>query len=260
MMTLHATLLARLAALALLIATLLPQPTLAAGSLTQKMTWHYQLNGVLQTPERKLYTVDLFDTSTATISALKAQGRTVICYISAGSFENWRPDAALFPASAIGAPLGNWPGEWWLDIRDPSVLNIMQQRMDLALTKACDGIDADNIDAYTNATGFALTANDQITYNTALANAAHQRTLLIGLKNALLLIPQLVNSFDYAINESCYVYKECYLLAPFVSAGKPVFVIEYGALNSKKCQQAAAAGINLQFFQLSLTKVGKPCP
>jgi hypothetical protein len=259
-MTPFYTLLSRLAALSLAIATFQPLPALAAGSLTSKMTWHYQLNGVLQTPDRKLYTVDLFDTSPATISALKAQGRIVICYLSAGSFEDWRPDAALFPVSSIGAPLGNWPGEWWLDIRNPGVLNVMQQRMDLALTKACDGVDTDNVDAYTNTSGFPLSANDQLAYNTALANAAHQRALLIGLKNSLLLIPQLVNVFDYAINESCYVYKECQLLAPFVNAGKPVFVIEYGAYNSRKCQQAAAAGLNLQFFQLSLTKIGKPCP
>jgi hypothetical protein len=250
-----AMLLLRIAALCALTTT-----ALAASPLSPKMSWHYQLNGALQTPDRKMYTVDLFDTSSATIGALKAQGRIVICYVSAGSFENWRPDAAQFPADSIGAPLGNWPGEWWLDVRNPAVLNVMRQRMDLALTKACDGVDTDNVDGYTNPTGFPLTGQDQLAYNTALAHEAHQRALLIGLKNTLLLIPQLVSVFDYAINESCLVYKECHLLAPFVAAGKPVFIIEYGAFNNRKCTQARAQGFNLQFFQPSLTKIGKPCP
>ena len=41
-----------------------------------------------------LYDVDLVDTSTATIARLHAAGRNVARCFSAGSFEDWRPDAA----------------------------------------------------------------------------------------------------------------------------------------------------------------------
>ena len=112
-----------------------------------------------------------------------------ICYFSAGSFENWRPDAAAFPASVKGSSNG-WPGENWLDIRQWSVLGpIMGARMDLAVSKGCDGVEPDNMDGYSNSTGFPLTAADQITYNTNIANLAHSKGLSVGLKNDVIRPP-----------------------------------------------------------------------
>ncbi|MFQ5739279.1 MAG: endo alpha-1,4 polygalactosaminidase [Acidobacteriota bacterium] len=40
--------------------------------------------------------------------SLHAQGRKVICYISAGSWESWRPDAGQFPSYLLGKPLSGW--------------------------------------------------------------------------------------------------------------------------------------------------------
>src|SRR5205085_397108 len=79
-----------------------------------------------------MYDVDLFDVSASQIAGLKAQGRDVICYFSAGSYEDWRPDANQFPASALGRSNG-WPGERWLDIRNATVRDIMKHRLDLAV-------------------------------------------------------------------------------------------------------------------------------
>lgn len=45
-------------------------------------------------------------------------GRKVICYFSAGSYENWRPDRHDFPSDVLGNNLEHWEGEKWLDIRD----------------------------------------------------------------------------------------------------------------------------------------------
>ena len=36
--------------------------------LPQTLTWHVQLNGVLQKPNRTLYDIDLYDTSKAVIA------------------------------------------------------------------------------------------------------------------------------------------------------------------------------------------------
>jgi len=40
----------------------------------------------------EIFDIDLFDVPQSTIDTLHARGSKVICYISAGTWENWRPD------------------------------------------------------------------------------------------------------------------------------------------------------------------------
>lgn len=199
---------------------------------------------------RKLIEIDLEDNSATTISSYKQKGITVICYFSAGSYENWRSDAGKFPASAVGKSNG-WAGENWLDIRDSSVLAIMETRMDVAVSKGCDGVDPDNVDGYTNNTGFPLTANDQLTYNTNLAARAHARKLAIGLKNDNDQIPSLVGSYDFAVNEQCNQYNECGPYSAFIKANKAVFNAEYNSSNLN-CAAMNAANIDSVLFSINL--------
>src|SRR6476659_5504280 len=63
--------------------------------------------------------LDLFDTDQETIDELKGQGKKLICYMSAGSWENWRSDKKDFPEKVKGKPLEDWAGERYLDIRHP---------------------------------------------------------------------------------------------------------------------------------------------
>ena len=77
---------------------------------------------------------DLFDVDASVVASLHARGRKVICYTSAGSWEDWRPDAASFPAEVKGKPLDGWPGERWLDTRDAGVRAVMRVRLDLAVS------------------------------------------------------------------------------------------------------------------------------
>jgi hypothetical protein len=202
-------------------------------------SWQWQLTGRIDTSvDVDMYDIDLFDTSKSTIDTLHAQGRVVICYFSAGSWEDWRPDAGDFPASVKGNSNG-WPGENWLDISNLSVLSpIMRARLDLAVEKGCDGVEPDNVDGYTNRTGFPLTASHQATYNRWLADQAHARGLSIGLKNDLEQAAQLEPYFDWALNEQCFEYNECNLLLPFVQAGKAVFGVEYTGSLASFCPQA----------------------
>ena len=95
-----------------------------------------------------IFEIDLFDNSIKLISTLKRAGKKVICYFSAGSYEEWRTDAEQFDNKALGNPLDNWPGERWLDIRSTNIRKIMQARLDLAKQKGCDGVDPDNVDGY----------------------------------------------------------------------------------------------------------------
>ena len=48
-----------------------------------------------------VYIVDGEETPAATVAALHAAGRKVVCYLSAGSWEDWRSDAGAFPASVL---------------------------------------------------------------------------------------------------------------------------------------------------------------
>ena len=171
--------------------------------------------------------MDLFDSSAQFIAELKASGSKVICYFSAGSYENWRADASKFTESDLGKPLDGWPGERWVDIRSQGVRQIVRDRLDLAKQKGCRAVEADNVDGYANDTGFLLTAVQQLEFNRFLAAEAHLRGLSIGLKNDLDQIVQLEPSFDFAVNEQCFEFAECYLLQPFIDNNKAVLNAEY---------------------------------
>ncbi len=179
-----------------------------------------------------LYDVDLFDTSKELIQEMKDSGKHVVCYFSAGSYENWRQDKKKFLKKEVGKALDGWEGEWWIDIRSANVKKIMQARLNLAVQKGCEGVDPDNVDGYSNSTGFYLKPQDQLSYNSFLAKEAHKRGLSIGLKNDLLQIVDLVKNFDFSINEQCHQFDECNYLQPFIDAKKPVFNLEYNIKDS----------------------------
>jgi hypothetical protein len=63
------------------------------------------------------YDLDLFDVSASLIDELHDADRRVICYFSAGSFENFREDADEFLADELGNVLDDFADERWLDVR-----------------------------------------------------------------------------------------------------------------------------------------------
>jgi hypothetical protein len=207
-----------------------------------------------------MFDIDLFDNDASVVAALHARGRKVVCYMSAGSWEDWRPDAGEFPAAVKGKPLVGWPGEQWLDIRRIDLLGpIMQARLDRCRANGFDAVDPDNLDGYANDTGFPLSGADQLAYNTWLADEAHARGLSVGLKNDLEQIPALLPWFDWALNEQCFVFDECDLLEPFVAAGKPVFNVEYDLEPSEFCSRANALNFNSLKKRLSLDAYRVAC-
>ncbi|MBN2148207.1 MAG: endo alpha-1,4 polygalactosaminidase [Anaerolineales bacterium] len=210
------------------------------------VSWQWQLSGVVDTTIHvEMYDIDLFEAPQATIDQLHADGRVVICYFSAGSWEDWRPDAANFPESVLGNDLEGWEGERWLDIRRIDLLGpIMEARLDMAVQKNCDGVEPDNVDGFENNSGFSLSGADQLAYNRWLAEQAHARSLSIGLKNDLAQIADLFTAFDWALNEECFTYNECDQLLPFVHAGKAVFGVEYELGPEQFCPTANAMGFD----------------
>jgi len=193
--------------------------------------------------------------NSAAVNAIHARGGHAICYVDAGTWENWRPDAGQFPASVQGSKNG-WPGERWLDIRQQSVLMpIMSARVDRCKQAGFDAVEFDNVDGYSNKTGFPLTANDQLSYNTALANLAHSRSLSVAIKNDLGQLTALKPYFDFAINEQCMQYKECDYPAPglvdWAASRKAVFEVEYRA-SSLNCAKSNGWNFNAILKSLDL--------
>lgn len=231
------------------------------GVLFPGVSWYLQFTGVIDYGrDEKVYFLDLFETPSEKISELKAEGKVVICYFSAGTVEDYRPDAGDFPVEVVGNVLGDWPDERWLDVsRFELFSDVMLKRLDLAKSKGCDGVDADNVDSFINDNGFSVDYDDQLSYNKWLSEEAHKRGLLIGLKNDLLQVSDLVDYFDFAVNEQCFYYDECSYLVPFIDAGKPVFNIEYDLDKEDFCSEARDLGFSSVKATLSLDGYFDPC-
>jgi hypothetical protein len=224
-----------------------PEQALPTGT-----SWQWQLLGAIDTSiDVEVYDIDLFDTPQSVIDELHDAGRTVICYFSAGSWEEWRDDAGDYPEEAIGETLEGWPDEKWIDVRSAGVRAAIEARLDVAVDKGCDGVEPDNVDGFVNDSGFDFDGFDQLDFNAWLAEEAHARGLSVGLKNDVDQIEVLEPCFDWALNEECHAYDECDLYAPFLDAGKAVFHVEYvddfadaQGLADEVCGSAGVAGFS----------------
>ena len=225
-------------------------------------SWQWQLSGTIDTSfDVAMYDIDMFEAPQQTIDALHNAGRKVVCYVDAGTWEPNRPDSSQFDAAVQGSVVQGWPDEKWLDIRAASVTTLIDARIDLAMTKRCDGVELDNVDGYANTSGFPLTAADQLAFNGGLAAHAHARGLSVGLKNDLDQIPDLLADFDWALDEQCFQYSECDALTPFITAHKAVFEVEYGApsLSTTICPMANARDFDTLIKNLALDAPRTAC-
>lgn len=191
--------------------------------------WQWVLTGdtVDIVPGATVYDFDGNDHPASTVAALQATGAKTICYVSAGSWEDWRPDADQYPDEVKGRNNG-WPGEKYVDIRQWETLGpILDARTAECADKGFDAMEYDNVDTYTANTGFPLTASDQITFNRRLADMAHSRGLDVALKNNVDQLAELEPYFDFAINEECLEWDECSEYSVFLDNDKPVYHAEY---------------------------------
>ncbi|PZT77273.1 MULTISPECIES: endo alpha-1,4 polygalactosaminidase [unclassified Streptomyces] len=225
------------------------------------LAWQWQLNGKVDptAADVPVYDIDGFENDAADVDRLHRDGRKVICYINVGAWEDYRPDKDAFPHSVLGGRNG-WQGERWLDIRQLSLLRpLMERRFDMCRKKGFDAVEPDLVEAYTADTGFPLTARDQLRYNRMIADIAHERRLAVGLKNDLAQIPDLVDTFDFAVNEQCAQYGECAKLTPFIEAGKAVFHVEYTESTDRFCATSRKLGLSSMRKKWNLGTWRKPC-
>ncbi|PVH86642.1 glycoside hydrolase family 114 protein [Cadophora sp. DSE1049] len=225
----------------------------------------YALNDT--TPDVSVYDIDLFTNPKSTIDNLHSLGRKVICYFSAGSYEDFRPDADSFKKSDYGKPLDGWPGEWWLNVSSTNVRDIMTTRIELAKTKGCDGVDPDNVDGYDNDTGFDLTKEQAVDFMTFMAIEAHSRNMSIGLKNSGGIVNSTLPMMQWQVNEQCVQYDECDSFTPFIENNKPVFHIEYpnsapsisSSDNATFCDRSTDAGFSTLLKNMNLDNWYQDC-
>lgn len=71
-------------------------------------TFQIVLQGALKNSNTDVtaFDIDLIANEASVISDLHSKGRKVICYFSAGSYEDYRPDSKAFQASDYGRPFG----------------------------------------------------------------------------------------------------------------------------------------------------------
>ncbi len=229
-------------------------------------TWQWQLTAlpVNLSVDAQVFDIDLFDNDASVVASLHARGRKVICYLSAGTWEDWRPDKDQFPRGVIGREYEGWEGERWLDIRQIELLApVMRTRLDLCKQKGFDAVEPDNLDGYDNETGFPLTAADQLRYNQWLASEAHQRGLSIALKNDPDQASELEPYFDWALTEDCFAEDWCGQMLPFIKAGKAVFAAEYsdsGVSLNEVCRQAREIRFSVILKNRDLDVYRGTCP
>ncbi len=225
--------------------------------------WDWQIGATDEThvgvPEGiRLIDLDAFGTSAATVARLKAAGLYTVCYINAGSYEPYRPDAARYPARLKLGVDPDWTDEAFVDVRDvfrpASVLaGVLRDRLRLCRDKGFEAVEPDNLQNDENVPGGVITLQEQVDFNGWLADEAHALGLAIFQKNGpdkVLLRDRtgqrLADKFDGILNESCQRYDECAPLAEYVRRGKPALNVEYDQ-KFLNCAEAHRLGISSMF-------------
>ncbi|KAI3401083.1 hypothetical protein diail_228 [Diaporthe ilicicola] len=207
----------------------------------------------IQPADAKVIDVDLFQASKdpTLIPTLHAAGVTVLCYFNLGAVQTTDCDYSSWNNDGLmkGQVVENYSQEKYVDVTDPTVLELHKARVDLAHSIGCDGLDPDNIDTYElspdESIGKQITQDDMVNFLTTLAEYAHSKTttaghsLMIGQKNAVGITDRIHTFMDFAISENCVgsINPGSNRGAPdefctdfqkyYADNGKPAFDIEY---------------------------------
>ena len=187
----------------------------SAGGVPAYATFHLNYTGDKdwsKCAERDFVVFDMFDSSAVDFAKCKGMGARMLCYFSS-QYEDWRPDAGDF--GQLGSALDGWAGEKWVKPSDPANLAVMIARLDMAVTRGCEGIDLDNVDH-----------DGHESYVMKIFDAARSKGLLVSQKNAVEKIGLFWDKVDMYQNEQCQQYDEC---SAYEGLGRPVYNIEYSA-------------------------------
>ena len=208
-------------------------------------TWGARLDGAVDIEDDvELFYLDPEQQDRADLEQLHAEGRHYLCYLSAGSWESYRDDSDQFPERVIGNPLGAFPNENWLDIRDPAVRELMALRVTRLAEYGCDGVPPSSLTGYAADTGFDLTLDDALDYARWLAERLHAAGMSAGLAGPSDLTGELWPTFDFGFAIGCLESTGCAAFDVFTQARKPVLYVEFGDESSAPavCNAANARG------------------
>jgi hypothetical protein len=213
-----------------------------SASADSSLSWDWLLGvNKLPSPPPAVDYLDLdgFDASKKYVQEAGKNGIKTICYISAGTLEDWRPDRKAFEKlnrkqknagkpKIIGKRYPEWPDERWLNFKRYKVfLPLMIDRIERCATKGFDLIEFDNIDGHDNKTGFSIRKRNSVSYAKALAAEATKLGLVPVQKNVTDLNRKLEPHFGALLLEDCVLYRFCGDARRYRKAGKPVFNAEY---------------------------------
>lgn len=243
---------------------LVPYLALTTAAVAGPDSWDWQLSQIDMDTRVDLLDTDLGLVTAADVARFQARGTTMVCYVSVGTVEDWRPDADAFPAAVVGKPYTEWPGERFLDIRQLDVLlPLMRDRFQACADLGFDAIEGDVLDMHHQDSGFDVGPDDVVAYGIALAQIAHDLGLQILQKNAPDLAPQLVDHFDMLLTEECAEFQYCAETEPYFQQGKPILNAEYNIPLDKRdevCALSRRFGILTIFKSLDLDTSGSACP
>jgi hypothetical protein len=241
-------------------------------SSTLPISWDWQIGAssdaaIIPPAGSQMIDVDGFSVSAQKVAALHAAGLKVVCYLDVGSYETGRPDSADYPAALRLSEDPDWPGEWFLDIRDVfksgSVLvGILNKRFQMCKDKGFDAVEPDNLDNW-DANRSLLTEQDQVDFDGWVADRVHALGISVALKNCPELVTRLdrtgqrlVDKFDFELDEQCQEYSECDSFTEFSKSGKAIFDVEYKANLTLNCSQFSSLSINALKKDLDLVGAG----
>lgn len=223
-------------------------------------------------PAPTIYDIDGIINPAATVAALHAAGKRVVCYVEVGAAGDYYSAAdegvtttyysQLRTAGVFGAKVPGYP-EYYLDIRAPATVSIIESMIDRqCAAKGFDAVETDIDEEYTSASGFPLTKADEERYMTTLADDLHGLGLGWWIKNpddtGDSYASDMFPLADAVLTEQCNQYASCGLLSAYVGH-KAVFNAEYHRTTTAFCPQDHALGFNGARFNLGLTGRRMPC-
>lgn len=223
-------------------------------------------------PAPVIYDIDGIITPAATVAALHAMGKHVVCYIEVGAAGNYYSAASegvsptyfeqLQRAGDFGDRVSGYP-EYYLNIRSSSTVAIIKSMIkQQCANKGFDAVETDIDTEYANDSGFPLTESSEVRYMTILAHYIHNLGMSWWIKNpddtgdnfATRMFPLA----DAVLTEQCNQYATCKLLQRYVGH-KAVFNAEYALTPSRFCARDDALGFNGAQFNVDLSGVRRPC-
>jgi hypothetical protein len=134
--------------------------------------------------------------------------------------------------------------------------------------------------AWSNDSGFPITYQDQLVYNRTMAAWVHDAAMSVGLLGDIGQAADLVDSFDWTLNEECFEFNECIRvpetalggddgevrdgLQVFVAQNKAVWVAEYRAYSDAEwaaiCSTSMTSRFNTARYRLGLPNNGGRTP